>query len=302
MIRSTWKGHAQVASLLAALLCTASSQAAPAVAIPTFSPHPSVGWISAGGGWKQPPSGPGPIVQDPTVPHVSNEEFRQTGRQPTIAVGDPNSAILQPWAKEALRKHNEQVLAGKGGLSRQASCWPVGVPAFDLHGVHPLFVVQGPKEVLMIWQGDHQVRHIYLTDKHSNRVKPTFFGESIGHYEGDTLVVDTIGLNTKTFVDGFQTPHSEQLHVVERFRMVEGGKFMEISVHLEDPGAYTTPWNATARWRRVEPGVAENDIPITELSSSWPAGPLQEVACAESPLPYFGNDGVAIPRAAKPDF
>jgi hypothetical protein len=292
------------ASFALAFLLSAASSSTLAAADVTkvFGPSPTVGWISTSGDWTQPPSGPGPIVQDPKVPHVSNEEFRRTGRQPTIAVGDPNSAILQPWAKEALRKHNEIVLAGKGGLSRQASCWPVGVPAFDLHGVHPLFVVQGPKEILMIWQGDHQVRHIYLTDKHSANVKPSWFGESIGHYEGDTLVVDTIGFNNRTFVDGFQTPHSDKMHVVERFRVIEGGKFVEINVHVEDPGAYTMPWNAVQRWRRVEPGVAENNIPITELSSSWPAGPLQEVACAESPGSYFGNDGVPIPQAAKADF
>src|SRR5215471_19452833 len=294
----------RAALILSMLLCAVSSSALGAGVTDVtkvFGPNPTVGWISTGGDWKQPQSGPGPITQDPTVPHVSNEEFRQTKRQPTIAVGDPNAAILQPWAKEALRKHNEQVLAGKGGLSRQASCWPVGVPAFDLHGVHPLFVVQGPKEILMIWQGDHQVRHIYLTDKHSANAKPSWFGESIGHYEGDALVVDTIGFNTRTYVDGFQTPHSDKMHVVERFRVIEGGKFVEVNVHVEDPGAYTTPWNAVQRWRRVEPGVAENDIPITELSSSWPAGPLQEVACAEGAKSYFGGDGIPIPQAAKAD-
>jgi hypothetical protein len=291
-----------VALLLAGILCMSANPALAAAEIPTgFAPNANVGWISISGDYIQPPSGAGPVVEDPTVPHVSNEEFRRTGRQPTIAVGDPNSAILQPWAKEALRKHNQIVLAGKGGLSRQAACWPVGVPAFDLHGIHPLFVVQGPKEVLMIWQGDHQVRHIYLTAKHSANVKPSWFGESIGHYEGDVLVVDTIGLNTRTFVDGFQTPHSEQLHVVEHFRVIQGGKFVEIAIHVEDPGAYTMAWNAVQRWRRVEPGVAENDIPLTELSSSAVAGPLHEIACAENPGSYFGGS-IPIPQADKPDF
>ena len=71
----------------------------------------------------------------------------------------------------------------------------------------------------MIWQRDHMVRRIYLTDKHSEHVTPSWFGESIGHYEnGDTLVVDTIGLSTKnSYIDNFRTPHTEKLHVVERF-------------------------------------------------------------------------------------
>ncbi len=293
----------ETALALTCVLCAASAAAVGATSIPTgFAPNANVGWISTSGDWMRPPTGPGPVMEDPKIPHVSNEEFRRTGKQPTIAVGDPESPILQPWAKDTLRTHNQLVLSGKGGLSRQARCWPVGVPAFDLHGVNPLFIVQGPKEVLMIWQGDHVVRHIYLTDKHSARVMPSWFGESIGHYEGDTLVVDTIGLNTKTFVDGYQTPHSEQLHAVERFRVVEGGKFIEVNVHVEDPGAYTTPWNASNRWRRVEPGVAENNVPLTELSSSGVAGPLHEVACAENPGSYFGKDETPIPQADKPDF
>lgn len=294
---------ANLTLVFAGMLCaTASATAFAAAPFPTgFAPNANVGWISVVSEYAQPPSGPGPVVEDPANPHVTNEEFRRTGKQPTIAVGDPNSPILQPWAKEQLRKHNEIVLSGKGGLSLQAACRPVGVPAFNLHGIHPLFVVQGPKEVLMIWQSDHQVRHIYLTDKHTPNVKPSYFGESIGHYEGDTLVVDTVGLNTKTFVDGYQTPHSEQLHVVERFRVVEGGKFLDVDIHVEDPGAYTTPWNASNRWRRVEPGVAENDVPLTALSSSAAAGPLHEIVCAENPGSYFGGAN-EIPQALKPDF
>jgi hypothetical protein len=116
-------------------------------------------------------------------------------------------------------------------------------------------------------------------------VKPSWFGESIGHYEnGDTLVVDTIGLNTKTFVDSFRTPHTEQLHVVERFRIVERGNALEVNVHVEDPGAFTMPWNAMQRYRRVE------------------QGPMGEQVCAENNNRFFNYDVEPIPRAEKPDF
>src|SRR5262245_28352481 len=97
--------------VLGGLLCSAATPLPAASATPTgFAPNPNVGWISLVAEYAQPPSGPGPIAEDPNNPHVTNEEFRRTGRQPTIAVGDPNSAILQPWAKEQLRKHNEIVL------------------------------------------------------------------------------------------------------------------------------------------------------------------------------------------------
>src|SRR5215471_20509879 len=152
--------------MMTAGLCLCATEVLAAAGVPiAFAPTPEVGWISLKAELAPPPFGPGPVLQDRKVPYVNNEEFRRTGRQPTIAVGDPDSPILQPWAKDALRKHNEIVLSGNGGLSPGAACWPVGVPTFNLHGIHPIFFVQGPKEVLMIQQSDQQIRHIYLTDK-----------------------------------------------------------------------------------------------------------------------------------------
>jgi hypothetical protein len=118
------------------------------------------------------------------------------------------------------------------------------------------------------------------------------FGESIGHYEnGDTLVVDTIRLNTRTFVDSFRTPHTEQLHVIERFRIIDGGKALEVNVHVEDPGAFTMPWNALQRYRRVERG------PLAEAVCAE-----NEAVCAENNANFFNYDVEPIPTAAKPDF
>jgi hypothetical protein len=295
------KQHIMSAGLAALLGVIASGQSSAATP-PVFTPHPAVAWIALGGEFLPPSSGPGPVRQDPRFPRVTNEEFRATGRQPTLAMADVNSEILQPWVKEALSKRNELVQSGRGGLSRNASCWPVGVPAFVLHVIHPIFLIQSPKEVAMVWQGDHVVRRIHLNVPHSREVKPSWFGESVGHYEGDTLVVDTIGIDKRSFVDGFQTPHSEQLHVVERYRMINGGMGMEISVYVEDPGAFTTPWRAVQRWRRVEPGVAENNIPLNPLSSSVDAGPLIETVCAENPYSYFGDEQIPVPRDDAPDF
>jgi hypothetical protein len=269
-----------------------------------FAPNPGVGWITRSTAFMPPLSGAGPVVQDPAHPHVSNEEFRDTGRQPTFPMADLSSPILQPWTREELRKRNQLVLAGQGGLSRAANCWPVGVPAFALLAIQPIFFIPGPKEVVMVWQGDHhQMRHVYLTDKHSARVAPSWFGESIGHYEGDTLLVDTIGVSTKTFIDDFFTPHTEKLHVVERFRVIDGGKGLEAAVHVEDPGAFTMPWDGIQRYRRVEPGTAENDTPLNPISGSTDAGPLIERSCAENPFNYFGGAGdTPVPHADRADF
>ena len=114
-------------------------------------------------------------------------------------------------------------------------CYPGGVPEFVTYRrVAPpmVFFVQTPKEILIIWRGDSQVRHLYMNVPHSRNPKPSWYGESVGHFEGDTLVVDTIGQNTKTFVDNYRTPHTDKLRVVERFRIIEGGKRMRIDVHV----------------------------------------------------------------------
>ena len=258
---------------------------------PNFSPDSIVGWIAVPGGFKPPASGPGPIANDRAHPQVVNllpnypPSGRIQGGQPTFPVSDIDNPILQPWAKEELRKRNERILSGGTGFGRQASCWPMGVPGFLLQGVQPVYITQTAKEVVMVWQEDYQTRRIFLNVPHSAHPKPSWYGESVGHYEGDTLVVDTIGLNNQTWIDNYRTPHTDKLHVVERFHLIDGGKTLEVNIHVEDPGAFTVPWNAIQRYGRAE------------------FGPMIEVSCAEGMLNnYFKQDVEPIPQAAKPDF
>ena len=289
----------------ASLACAFGAAALPASSAqspPDFAPNPSVGWVAYGPQWIAPDKGPGPVAADPQHRRVSNDDFRASGAQPTFPVGDLNSPILQPWVREEMRPYNERVLSGKPAYSRQASCWPAGVPDFLLYPVQPVYFVQTPKEVVMVWQADHQVRRVYLNQKHSAHVNPSDYGESVGHYEGDTLVVDTIGLNTRTYVDNFQTPHTDKLHVVERFHMTNGGKILEVNVRVEDPGAFTTPWNAIQRYRRVEPEIAKNPDPANLVSSTSVEGPILEASCAENPNSLMGEEAIPVPHADKPDF
>jgi len=271
---------------------------------PDFAPNPSVGWFAYSREFIPPRSGAGPVRQDPAHPHVSNDDFRVTGRQPTFAMGDPDNPILKPWAAEKIRKRNELILAGKPDFSPHASCWPIGVTQFLLSPMtRPLYFVQGPREVVLILTSFNDVRRIYLADKHSANVKTSWYGESIGHYEGDTLVVDTIGLDDRTFIDGFGTPHTKELHVIERFHLIDGGETLEVNVHLEDPGAFTMPWDAIQRYRLFEAAVAK--IPVERLAVlATPAeGPLTEAICAENPNSFFaGQPAMPIPQAVVPDF
>jgi hypothetical protein len=286
--------------LAGSLSFSAMAEGAP----PNFAPNPSVGWYAYNRIFIRPASGAGPVQQDPAHPYVSNDEFRVTGRQPTAQLADLNNPILQPWARDVVRKRNELVLSGKPVHPPQASCWPSGVPGFLLRPMtQPMYFVQGPKVVVMILASHPEVRHVYLTDKHSPNVKTSWYGESIGHYQGDTLVVDTIGLDDRTLADGFGTPHTNQLHVIERFHLIEDGNVLEANVHVEDPGAFTMPWDAIQRFRQYEAAVAKVPIERVVQLASAPEGPLTEMICAENPNSFFpGTTALPIPQAVVPDF
>jgi hypothetical protein len=260
-----------------ALALFTQSAAAQPTSIPDFSSG-QVAWQQGNGGeLNAVPGVPGPMADDPAYPFVPNGR----GKQPTFRIADLTTPNLKQWAKDIMKKDNDEVIAGKIAYTPGSSCKPAGTPALMLGG-GPFFFVQTPKEVTLISEGDHQVRHIYMDVPHSANVKPSWYGESVGHYEGETLVIDTIGQSTKTFVDNYRTPHTEKLHVVERWRLVNEGKNIEVHITVDDPDTYNQPWQATRQFRRVQ---------VT----------LQEEACAENNL-NFGLFDYHIPEAKTPDF
>jgi hypothetical protein len=273
--------------LLASSVCIAATLGPAAGAEtaehPNFAPNDLTGWQLLDDEFIPPPSGPGPVVSDPAHPYVSFYRFPRNPK-PTFRVADLSNPILQPWARERLRKVNERSLSGQVVAIPKERCWPVGVPAFLLLPATPVYFLQTPKQVSMIWMQNHQVRRVYLAVPHSANVTPSWYGESVGHYEGDALVVDTIGISDKSYVDNYQTPHTDQLHVVERFHLIDDGKTLEVNVHVEDPGAFTMPWNAIQRYRRTN------------------SGPLSEVVCAENNDDHFQHGLEPMPEADKPDF
>jgi hypothetical protein len=281
------------AGALASLLCVtvgfvavqATEAARPNDVVPNLAPNSVTAWVpdrSAGDDFLPPPSGPGPVVSVKDHPYQPNAG---TAGQSTFRVADLSNPILKPWAIEQMRKANEEVLAGKIPFTARERCWPGGVPLIDIYERdRPIYFMQTGKEVVIMTEHDAQVRHIYLNVPHSPRPKPSWYGESIGHYEGDALVVDTVGMNDKSFVDNYRTPHTTQIHVVERFRLVDGGKTLEALIRVEDPGAFNMPWSAVQRWRRREGNA------------------ILELVCAENSRGYFGYDVRPIPQAERPDF
>src|SRR5882672_2464924 len=276
--------------LLTGVLCAAggalAADGAKKQAIPDFAPTDKTGWVldRAVGpdDLLAPPTGPGPVTFDRAHPYVPNGN----GRQSTYRVADLSNPILQDWLKPSMKKANDDVLAGKVPFRARERCWPVGVPGFDAYSlVEPFYFYQRAKEVVVINQGGPEIRHIYMDVPHSKNLKPTWYGESVGHYEnGDTLVIDTIGMNDKTYVDNYRTPHTTQIHVIERWKLAADAKTVDVSVYVEDPGAFTTPWRAVQRWRRVE------------------EAPILTVPCNENNGDFFNHDLVPLAEAKTPDF
>jgi hypothetical protein len=274
-------------ALAVGILAAAVWVAAPAVAQqsqrpPDFSGD-GVAWLAVGGGGGgfAPVAGRvAPLGADPAHPYVPNNN--REGRQPTDRIGDLANPNLKPWVKEVMRKDIEEVLAGKIAFTPRSSCRPSGVPGFMAYGggAFATYFLQTPREVWIIFSGEQEVRRVYLDVAHTANPKPSWYGESVGHYEGDTLVVDTIGQDTRTLVDPFRTPHTEKLHVVERWRMVDAGQAMEVTVTVDDPDTYYEPWSGVRRYRRVHQDYVER-------------------SCAENPQQLVDWH---IPVASQPDF
>jgi hypothetical protein len=166
-----------------------------------------------------------------SIPTSTTLLARRIGTQPTFRIADLANPNIKPWAKEAMKRENERVLAGGIGFTPRSSCMPAGV---------------------MIFAGDAQIRHI-------THPKPLWYGESIGHYEGDTLAIDTIGFNDKTYVDNFRTPHSDKHHVVERWKLADD-KTMHVTFTVEDPGAFNEPWTATYSFHSIERPLFDEEV------------------------------------------
>ena len=181
----------------------------------------------------EPNDGPGPLV------NISG--YRTTG------IANANSPILKPWASEAVRKHGEIIRSGKLAPNAHTSCYPMS-PPFILTLRGNVQFLQTPKEVTILYRNNSQARKVYMDRPHSQNPKPSYYGESVGRYEGEQLVVDTIGIAVTQFsaIDRFGTPHTDALHVVERYRIVpvNGERALLMTVRVEDPGTFNMPWEA----------------------------------------------------------
>jgi hypothetical protein len=260
-------------------------------------------WMRPGLG--TPASGPGPLTNRARLNGVSNYNR---------LVGDYENPILKPEAAAVVKQHGEMSLSGAGYPTPSNQCWPSGVPyVFWNFGMQML---QQKDKLTLIYLHDHEVRRVRMNAEHPKDLKPSWYGDSVGHYEGDTLVIDTVGVKKGPFamIDMYGTPHSEKLHVVERYSLLDyeaakpaiereskinpryprglnaidfdpeyKGKHLQLEITVEDENVFTTPWKAVVTYGR-------------------PIGQWAEHVCAENTFEYYSGKDSEVPRSSRPDF
>jgi len=173
---------------------------------------------------------------------------------------DSSPPPMTAWGKE--RYDAAKPTFGPRGVMANESndpvydCFPPGTPRAYFHPF-PIEIIQRPGRVLMIYEYHHLVRQIYTDERgHRTDLAPSWMGDSTGHWEGDTLVVETVNFNDKTWVDREGVPHSEELRVIERLRLTGKGT-LEINFTIEDPVTFTAPLEAERFYRKVDWDIEE---------------------------------------------
>jgi hypothetical protein len=279
-------------------------RAADRVPVPDFSGP----WARTSLGFESPATGRGPIKNRVTRPDGTSNFGR--------LVGDYTDPLLKPQAAAALKALGDISLRNEAFPQPSNQCLPYP-PAYSSSNNQLIELLQEKDRVTILTMFDHQLRQVRLNARHPAKPTPSWYGDSIGHYEGDTLVVDTIAIKPGPYpmVDIYGTPFSEKLHVVERFRLVDyptaaaamrqgerenqvvGGLLgdgvdidrdyrgvgLELRITVEDAGTFTQPWTGVVTYLRA-------------------AGGWDEMVCAENTQEYYVGKETAIPVAKRPDF
>jgi hypothetical protein len=264
--------------------------------------------------FEPPASGPGPVIRAARDANGTTVKLDQCcGRSGGRWFGDDTSPILKPEAATAVRKYGDLSIGGIVPPDLHNSCWPEP-PPFVLGTHFAVQILQQKDEVTLLYL-INTVRHVHVNMQHPANLTPSHLGHSVGWYEGDTLVIDTVGIKVTPIssIDLFGTPHSKALHVVERYRLIDGEaaaeaqekagsppssgflpygrtdidldrtrKGLQVEFTVEDEGVFTMPWTGRVTYRGL-------------LGDYWP-----EAICAENPM-FFGADA-PIPTADTPDF
>ncbi len=302
MQKRVLRSVARIAASASWLALAGPVQAAPST--PVFSGL----WARTSLGYEKPLNGRG---------GVDNRMRRANGASNLSELaGDYSDPLLEPAAAAVLKRLGAISMQGIAFPQPSNQCLPYPPPYISSNN-QEIQLLQEKDRVTILTMFDHQFRHVRLNAQHPAHVTPSWYGDSVGHYDGDTLIVDTVGIRVTplSMVDIYGTPFSDRLHVIEKFRLVDNatakafadrgeaengrvagdngdgveldpndrGPGLQLEITVEDPGMFTRPWSGTVTYRR----------PVADWAES---------VCAENTHEYYAGRETAIPVALKPDF
>lgn len=193
-----------------------------------------------------------PGLRDPavpvSVPNISGIWMVQGFDRYTKQL-DGSQPPRLPWTQKAFEEREAAEAAGSPLYDPTAACLPSGIPRI-IATPYPTEIIQTPERTVFLYEAQHLFRIIHMNQQHPKHIEPSFMGHAVGHWEGDTLIIDTVGLVDETQIDEGGNQHSDQLHVIERIRKTDD-KTLEDVFTIDDPKAYSKPWTAkrTFKWR-----------------------------------------------------
>jgi hypothetical protein len=253
------------------------------------------------------PSGPQIITNLSRLPNgiANNSEL----------VGDFHNPILTAEAAAALKRRGELAKAG-GFPSTEDQCRPIAAPFSSAVQFDMQILKKTNGDLAFLGHQDDQVRHIRMNAKHPAKIAPSAMGDSIGYWDGDTLVIDTVGVRIDEFIasDRIGTPQSERMHVVERYRLIDGRKAkadMEAFEKTEGviggrpPDGYLDP-DLNRKGLRLEITMDDPKVfkqPLTGVVTYRPMTiGWREAVCADNPVEHYKDEWIGLPQAERPDF
>jgi hypothetical protein len=231
-------------------------------------------------------------------------------------VGDYNNPILTREAAAVVKQMGERAMAGEGFPNAQDQCRAIAPPFTFAMQLGFMMLPTKNGDITILYDQNANTRHIRMNAAHPAKLVPSAMGDSVGHWDGDTLVIDTVGVKVDRFssIDRFGTPQSEAMHMVERYRLIDGAsakaaidtyekregtvggggrvagyhpdtslKGLQLEVTMEDPKVFTAPLTARVTYRR--------------LITTW-----SESVCADNPIEHYKDEWIGLPKADRPDF
>ena len=296
----------RVRILLGALAATSIGSVSVVAEPPTPNPDFSGLWGRNAFDFESAPGNPKPVDNLVRLPNGAGNA--------SMLVGDYNNPLLKPEAAAIVKRRGELALSGASVPDPSNQCAPFA-PPFTFSMELGVQLLQAKDHITFLYNQDDQVRRVWLNRAHPKNVTPSPMGDSVGYYEGDILVVDTVGVanGPLAMIDRYGTPRSRSAHIMERYRLIDGsaakeaaerhirengpmglagavivdprysGKGLQLEIKIEDPDVFTAPWSTVVTYRRT-------------------IGPWLEQICAEGTVDREQGRMPLMPVSGKPDF